>query len=238
MTISNRPRCSVCLRPASHCLCCLIPTLHSAVNVLVIQHPQEQRHALNTWRLLVAGLANSELVVIEQIPTDSTLQMQLADPDWRTELLFPGASAQTLSTAPEGDDRPRRLVLLDGTWRKARKLLLFNPVLQQLPRVALPAGMISRYRLRKASEANALSTIEAGVQALQLMEPGSDYGALLRPFEALSKARSRPWAPSAMRAIMNGTAQSVVRSGTRGAERAFQCLPDKAQRPGRYSQNL
>lgn len=185
MTSSNRLRCSVCLRPASHCLCGLIPTLHSAVSVLVIQHPQEQKHALNTGRLLVAGLANAELAVIEQIPTDSTLQMQLADPGWRTELLFPGAGAQPLSTAPEGDDRPRRLVLLDGTWRKARKLLLLNPVLQQLPRVALPAGLISRYRLRRTNEANALSTIEAGVQALQLTEPGSDYGALLLPFEAL-----------------------------------------------------
>lgn len=159
--------------------------MNSAVSLLVIQHPQEQRHALNTGRLLVAGLARAELLITEQIPLDSVVQVQLADPAWRTELLFPGEHAQLPGPAPGHDQRPRRLVLLDGTWRKARKLLALNPVLQQLPRVALPGGLISRYRLRKTREPDALATIEAGVQALQLMEPGQDYGALLRPFEAL-----------------------------------------------------
>src|SRR5690606_1960692 len=76
-------------------------------------------------------------------------------------------------------------VLLDGTWRKARRLLYLNPVLQQLPRVALPDGLISRYRLRKAPMAGALSTIEAGVHALQALEPDTDFRPLLKPFDAL-----------------------------------------------------
>nr|WP_150277565.1 DTW domain-containing protein [Halopseudomonas salina] len=185
MTKPLKARCAVCLRPANFCLCALIPTLQCATRILVIQHPQEQKHALNTGRLLVAGLAHADLLVAEQLPPDSPVLQQISDPAWFTELLFPGERAQLPVPAQSGDERPRRLVLIDGTWRKARKILMLNPVLQNLPRVCLPGGLVSRYRLRKTRVPDALSTIEAGVHALQMIEPDRDYSALLHPFEAL-----------------------------------------------------
>lgn len=181
---NRRPWCSDCARPASHCLCRLIPELDSRASLLVIQHPSEQRHPLNTARLLARGLKNAHLLITEQLSEDCAWHQQLQDPGWRTELLFPGAESTLISCAAD-DDRPRRLVLLDGTWRKARKLLYLNPVLQQLPRVALPAGLQSRYRVRKALMEGALSTVEAGLAALNIIEPDTDFGALLTPFEAL-----------------------------------------------------
>lgn len=185
---NRRPWCPACERPASHCLCSLIPQLESHTHVLVIQHPSEQRHPLNTARLLVRGLRNAELLVAERLPEESPWYWRLQDPDWRTELLFPGADAALLCVAAE-DERPRRLVLLDGTWRKARKILYLNPVLQDLPHVALPPGLQSRYRVRKAPMEGALSTVEAGAAALTIIEPGVDFSPLLSPFEALIDAQ-------------------------------------------------
>lgn len=75
--------------------------------------------------------------------------------------------------------------MLDGTWRKARKLLHLNPELAALPRVCLPAPLPSRYRLRKAPGEGALSTIEAIVQALECLEAPTSFQPLLAPFEAL-----------------------------------------------------
>lgn len=178
----RRSRCARCARPVTHCLCSLLPDLKANTELLVIQHPDEQRHALNTARLLVAGLCSAQLLVAEQLPADWC--ELLSDPRFHTELLFPGAGVAEVATTDAGQ-RPRRLVLLDGTWRKARKLLHLNPVLQSLPQVALPAGLVSRYRLRKAPAPGALSTIEAGMHALQLLEPAIDFSALLRPFDAL-----------------------------------------------------
>ena len=43
----------------------------------------------------------------------------------------------------------------------------------------------SRYRLRKAPEEGALSTIEAIVAALDVLEAPQGFVALLRPFDAL-----------------------------------------------------
>ena len=176
-------RCEGCLRPMARCLCSTIPRLHSATRIVIIQHPSERHHALNTAKFLAAGLINAELHIVEYIAPGSALYSQLADPVRRTEVLFPGPAASQL--APATDPREHQLVLLDGTWRKARKLLHINPILAALPQVALAPGLASRYRLRKAPAPGALSTIEAGVAALEVLEPDKRFQALLRPFDRL-----------------------------------------------------
>ncbi|UXJ54503.1 tRNA-uridine aminocarboxypropyltransferase [Pseudomonas citronellolis] len=175
----SRARCERCLRPAGHCLCALIPRLDNRTRVLLLQHPSEAGHALNTARLAALGLANAELRVGEDF---SDLDLSGEDA-W---LLFPGENAippAELATRPAS--RPRLLVVPDGTWRKARKLLHLNPNLAALPRVVLPEGLTSRYRLRKAPAEGALSTIEAVVHALNALDAPQSFDALLRPFEAL-----------------------------------------------------
>lgn len=179
----SRPHCPRCCRPLDHCLCALIPRLSSRTRVLILQHPSEVRHALNTARLAALGLSNAELrvgEVFEELPE------LLEQPGYRACLLFPADDAQPLSAfAAHGELPPALLVVPDGTWRKARKLLHLNPALAALPRVTLPSGLPSRYRLRKAPEAGALSTIEAIVSALDVLEAPARFDALLKPFDAL-----------------------------------------------------
>jgi DTW domain-containing protein YfiP len=151
--------------------------------VLILQHPEESRHALNTARLAALGLVNGELQVGEQF---ADLASWLADPAYQACLLFPGDDAQPVATiVASASERPLLLVVPDGTWRKARKLLYLNPLLAALPRVCLPTGLESRYRLRKAPMAGALSTLEAIVVALEALEAPHSFSALLQPFEAL-----------------------------------------------------
>ncbi|WP_278928966.1 tRNA-uridine aminocarboxypropyltransferase [Pseudomonas qingdaonensis] len=177
----SRIHCERCLRPQTHCLCALIPRLDSRTRVLLLQHPSEVNHALNTARLAALGLCNAELRVGEVF---EDLEQWLTQPGYRTGLLFPGEGAQALQ-AYAGDERPWLLVVPDGTWRKARKLLHVNPLLATLPRVTLGALQPSRYRLRKAPGEGALSTIEAVTQALNVLEAPALFDALLRPFDAL-----------------------------------------------------
>ena len=177
----SRPTCSRCQRPLSHCLCPLIPDIDSLTRVLILQHPSEVGHALNTARLAALGLRNAELRVGEVF---DDLPQLLVQPGYRACLLFPGEKAVALSAyAPE--EKPLLLVVPDGTWRKARKLLHLNPLLAALPRVSLATVVPSRYRLRKAPEEGALSTIEAVVAALDTLEAPKGFEALLRPFDAL-----------------------------------------------------
>lgn len=177
----SRARCERCLRPENHCLCALIPQLDSRTRVLILQHPSEVNHALNTARLAALGLNNAQWVVGE---TFDNLAELLNVSGYQARLLFPGEEATTLA-ASSTDNEPMLLVVPDGTWRKARKLLHLNPLLAALPRVTLGCVPASRYRLRKAPAADALSTLEAIVHALQTVEPDRSFEALLRPFEAL-----------------------------------------------------
>lgn len=179
----SRINCERCLRPQAHCLCPLIPSLDSRTRVLLLQHPSEVRHALNTAKLAALGLRNAQLhvgEVFEDLP--ELLQAR----GYRSALLFPGDAAQPLVAYADGEDqRPWQLVVPDGTWRKASKLLHVNPLLGTLPRVTLAQVLPSRYRLRKAPQAGAVSTLEALVQALNVLEAPVNFDALLKPFEAL-----------------------------------------------------
>lgn len=177
----SRARCERCLRPEKHCLCALIPRLGSRTRVLILQHPSEVNHALNTARLAALGLKNAQLLVGEVF---EDLARQLNIPGYQARLLFPGEAATALS-AQSDEQPPTLLVVPDGTWRKARKLLHLNPLLAALPRVTLSDAPSSRYRLRKAPDPDALSTLEAIVHALQTLEPATSFDALLRPFDAL-----------------------------------------------------
>lgn len=182
----SRAQCARCLRPETHCLCALIPQLDSRTRVLILQHPSEVNHALNTARLAALGLNNAELIVGEVF---DDLPALLNPSGYQARLLFPADDAQLLeayrSEGGEAGSTSMLLVVPDGTWRKARKLLHLNPLLAALPRVTLAQAVPSRYRLRKAPGPGALSTVEAIVQALQTLEAPKTFEALLRPFEAL-----------------------------------------------------
>jgi Uncharacterized conserved protein len=179
----SRIQCPRCLRPQTHCLCPLIPSLDSRTRVLLLQHPSEVNHALNTARLAASGLKNAELIVGEVF---EDLPALLNQPGYQARLLFPADDAQPLQ-AYTLNDEPMLLVVPDGTWRKARKMLHLNPLLAALPRVTLAQGAVSRYRLRKAPGPGALSTVEAIVQALQTLEAPTSFEPLLKTVRGVDR---------------------------------------------------
>lgn len=214
-----RPECARCKRPQTRCLCALIPHLHCRTRVLILQHSSEAGHALNTARLAALGLDNAQLEVGE---TFSQLEDWLALPGYRPCLLFPGDEAVPVADFAEAAvATPLLLVVPDGTWRKARKLLYCNPLLQALPRITLPSGLSSRYRLRKAPEPGALSTIEAIVVALEAIEKPAQFGELLRPFEALIEGQiAAMGAETYQRNHAGGAATAAAETGPDAPEQA------------------
>lgn len=178
----SRLCCTRCLRPGLYCVCPHVVRVKNRTRVLILQHVQEQRHPLNTGRLAALSLQNCELWVGEYFPR--LAEEIVASPS--ASLLFPGPGA-CIPSAPARDvDRGSALLIVpDGTWRKARKIVHANPVLSSLPWWQLPAGEPSRYRVRKTNEAAAVSTIEAIVRTLSALEPDQDFQPLLKPFDAL-----------------------------------------------------
>ena len=197
----RRAVCVRCLRPQATCLCALArPTAHRT-EVLVLQHPQEQRQAKNSVAMLRLSLAQCEVVVGERF-APAALDALLHRPPRHTWLLYPDVPAAPAPPA-QGTTAgaPLRLVVLDATWRKSLRMLLEHPALAALPRLSLDAPAPTHYRaIRAARRADQVSTLEATVQALAMLEgPTFDAAPLLDAFErfvAGVAARRRPQATS------------------------------------------
>jgi DTW domain-containing protein YfiP len=180
--------CPTCLRPQRTCICHWIaPTAH-AVEVLVLQHPLEVPQAKGSARLLCLSLPHSRIVVGEAF----------TQPPWpadgkHTLLLYPDTPQDTAADLSPPPALPAawlqhpvhlRLVVLDGTWRKSRKMLYSSPPLQQLPRLALRGLPPSHYRIRKAHLPDQLSTLEATCAALAQLEGDAErFAPLLAAFD-------------------------------------------------------
>ena len=75
-------------------------------------------------------------------------------------------------------------MVIDGSWRKSRKMLYLNPLLKDLPRLDLNEIPVSKYHIRKAQRADQLSTFEATCAALMQLEgENAAFDDLLTGFE-------------------------------------------------------
>ena len=184
---TKRPICASCLRPQSTCICRWITPLSHAVEVVILQHPLEVGNAKGNARLLHLSIAHSRLVTGE-VFAEAALQALLTAPfDARLAphgprqavLLYPDTpqdAAQGMPAPPLlaadllRDPSQLRLIVLDGTWRKSRKMLYLNPLLQRLPRLPLRDMPASHYLIRKAHRPDQLSTLEATCAALMQLE--------------------------------------------------------------------
>ncbi len=129
-------------------------------------------------------MPNSELHVGVDFRGSSALRRALADPERPAALLYPSEGAiDVLSHPPRG---PVTLVVVDGTWWQARKLVVANPDLARLPRYAFRPPTPSEYRIRREPDAAYVSTIEALVHVLGVLEGDREkLRALLVPFRAM-----------------------------------------------------
>lgn len=180
--ITTRPTCTRCTRPQSHCLCAQIPCLPNQSQVLVLQHPDESKHPLNTARLAVLGLQQAQLWIGERFEALPVLLERME----QVCVLFPAKAHHVCQPLCAWDTSvPSLLIVPDGTWRQVRKIIHANPILERLPHLSLPLAEPSAYRVRRAREAAAVSTIEAITRALQILEPEQNFSPLLKPFQTM-----------------------------------------------------
>lgn len=136
---------------------------------------------VSTCRMAHLSLPGSQLHVTRHPDESPALARLLAAPD--THLLFPAADATDVDqlTAP-----PRTLVVVDGTWANARKLVERSPLLRALPRLAFRPDFTSNYRIRREPAEHCLSTIEATAHVLERLEraPGR-YTPMLAAFDRM-----------------------------------------------------
>jgi DTW domain-containing protein YfiP len=195
----RRLLCQRCHRSEKTCICHWITDISPLVEVVILQHPFEQKQAKGSASLLQLSLRNCQIHVGELF--DSTVLFKLLHAGGKMPVLLypafnesdrhiicapPPLSEQMLVTLENC-----RLIVLDGTWRKSRKMLYLNRSLQNFPRFSLREMPSSRYSIRKAHSVDQLSTLEASCYALMQLEKNTEkYAPLLDAFDGFVRQQS------------------------------------------------
>jgi len=157
--------------------------VETATRLLVMQEAGEAAHPFGTVRLL--AMAMERLTVVTVAGRHAPVAVPPFDMPPRTAVLFPSTGATPVDQLDDGA-RPETLIVLDASWRHARRMLHQHPWLNALPHVRLTDTPPSRYRIRKPPSAEALSTLEAVVAALEHLEPDNgDLQLLLDAFDGM-----------------------------------------------------
>jgi DTW domain-containing protein len=160
--------CRRCRRPTSVCYCIALPRIETATRVVILQHPRERDMPIGTAHMARLCLPQAELHVGVRWGESPPLLRALADPARPPILLYPGPGARDiLRDPPRG---PVTLVVVDGTWSQAKTVVRDNPVLHALPRYAFATPEPSQYRIRREPRAEYVSTIEALMHVLGVLE--------------------------------------------------------------------
>ncbi|GAA5217900.1 tRNA-uridine aminocarboxypropyltransferase [Corallincola platygyrae] len=157
-------------------MCDRVATISLTTQIHILQHPTEVGLAKGTARLLELALPTVKIYGGEtehdfaDIKTELLREQRTGHSVW---VLFPSQQALSLSrtsvktayTSP-----PKHLIVIDGTWRKAKKIFALNPWIHQFEQVALNNVPESTYTIRKAPSASSLSTLEAVAELVEIIE--------------------------------------------------------------------
>jgi DTW domain-containing protein YfiP len=169
------------------CVCAGIEPIDSRIELLILQHPQEQDRELGSARLAVKHFRKGRLVVGLSWPNLAKLVGRPAEPArWGVLHLGPARLSAEASTrdivildrkgAPLADQDGvlgglQGVILLDGSWSQAKALWWRNPWMLKMRRIVLNPSRPSRYgRLRKEPRRDSVSTLEAAALVMSRLE--------------------------------------------------------------------
>lgn len=173
-----RKYCGDCNYPLSTCVCDSVAPVHSDINILLMQHPKEVRHAKNTGKLVRLGIINSQIVVGESALDFHELALRVkANPD-EYALLYPSDNSQAIEDVITAECRkqPKHLIFIDSTWRKALKIYSLNPWLWSITQWHFEQPPESGYHIRKTRINHARSTIESVIYCLDRLTKTDTQG--------------------------------------------------------------
>lgn len=179
--IKRCPRCQL-----SHCICTHRKTVAVDFDIVLLMHRNEVLKPTNTGRLIADCFPDNTFAFVwSRTDIDDQLQALLDDSERSWLLVFPGEknpqhkidnSSQetpqnTLQETPQPTAAKKKttLLIIDGTWKQARKIYGQSPWLHQFPALSLTPSTTSQYNMRKAPEKFQTSTAEAFIDTLEYL---------------------------------------------------------------------
>lgn len=171
---SKVKRCPECLLPLQGCICEARPTPMRGSAFCMIMYYGEAFKPSNTGRLIADVMEDNHAFVWDRTRPDPALLSLLKDDRYTPIVVFPQQYADPercihspAEAIPTGSERVPLYVMLDGTWREAKKMFR-SAYLDQLPVLGLEPENASAYQLREAAHKYQLCTAEVAALVLAL----------------------------------------------------------------------
>ena len=163
-------KCPDCLIPIAFCVCQVCPPEHLDTRVSVVIHFSDFVRTTNTGKWVPLVLSNSEVLIRgrQEAPLDMS---QAVLPTYHNLLLFPSPDSVELNSLfVDSISRPINLIVPDGNWNQATKMVKREEQMVALQHVHLKIDKPTRYRLRTAAHEHWIATFEAISRALGIVE--------------------------------------------------------------------
>jgi|AntRauTorckE6833_2_1112554.scaffolds.fasta_scaffold01380_2 DTW domain-containing protein YfiP len=169
-------RCEGCRMPRDFCICRYRTETHSKAEFWVLMHIEEVNKPTNTARLIGDTLPSTRVFPWQRMNPPLEFVELLKDERYQPFIIFPDDQpdyqhrvVQSYPAFREGEEKKTPVfILLDGTWRQARKMFRQSEYLQNLPVLPVRSNRKTRYQLRKPASDQHLCTAEVGIELLEM----------------------------------------------------------------------
>ena len=174
-------RCEQCRLAQANCLCQHVKRSKSDSAFLLLMYDTEVLKPSNTGKLIADVVDDVHAFLWSRTEIDPNLVALINDGNYQPFVVFPAQYANDQQRVyqnemPELNDKKPLFILLDGSWREAKKMFRKSPYLQQLPvlSIELSEQQSKQYQLRDAALSDQLATAEVASHVLAIAnEPQS-----------------------------------------------------------------
>ena len=199
-------RCELCRLAKHYCICAMAPqknTIQSQAGFVLLMYDTEVLKPSNTGKLIADLIPDTFAFLWSRTTKNDELLALLTDDSWQPYVVFPQEYAQKnrqiySQTVPCDQDKRPLFIMLDGSWREAKKMFRKSPYLDSFPLVSFdpkyhlkqitntsnnasnnikgqqchekisPVGDDSRYTVRKTTLEHQFSTAEVAARVLEM----------------------------------------------------------------------
>ncbi|MBU2893234.1 DTW domain-containing protein [Colwellia sp. D2M02] len=185
-------RCELCQLAKPFCICALAPKaeqINTNAAFLLLMYDTEVLKPSNTGKLIADLIPDTFAYLWSRTEENNELLALLNDDKWQPFVVFPQEYAEQerkvfTNQVSCGEGKRPLFIMLDGSWREAKKMFRKSPYLNKFPMVSFdgkaafnqksidvnysPVGDESRYTVRKTELEYQFSTAEVGARVLDM----------------------------------------------------------------------
>jgi len=173
---SNLKRCFACMLGVNNCICDFRPSVESQCAFCFLFYQGEVFKPSNTGRLVADVVADNYAFQWARTEHNVELISLIENPQYLPIVIFPHEYARSRKCIDKPSElkaetigRKPLFIMLDGTWREAKKMFR-SEYLHDLPVLGIRPDYASDYQLRESAHSHQLCTAEVAIEVLRLNE--------------------------------------------------------------------